>query len=74
MLAATSHDLDTAPMEGFDSERLAVYLNLPRRYSPAIVVATGHATDEHQQSSRFPAQDVFSEDSFGTPFQGIPTL
>ena len=75
MLAATAHGLATAPMEGFDAERLRVYLDVPDRYSLPLVVATGYAPegDVPRPSPRLPPEEVFFEDCFGGPMtRGLP--
>ncbi|MEM7518675.1 MAG: nitroreductase family protein, partial [Planctomycetota bacterium] len=71
MFAAASHGLATAPMEGFDSNRLRLYLDVPPRYSIPLVVATGYPCPDDQNrplSPRFPPEDLFFRDSFGVPF------
>lgn len=69
MLAATAHGLATAPMEGFDATRLQAYLDVPSRYSLPLVVPTGYAADEEDESlaktTRYPRDRVFFEDTFG---------
>jgi len=80
MLAATAHGLATAPMEGFDAERLRLYVDVPDRYSVAVVVATGYEVGDSEEtettapSPRFAPGEVFFADTFGVPFDGVATL
>ena len=70
LLAATARGLATAPMEGFDADRLRAYLDVPPRYSLPLVVATGYApagATASETSPRLPAEDMFFEDRFGNP-------
>lgn len=46
MLAARAHNLDSCPMEGFDSWRVKKLLNLPRGAEISMVVALGKAKPE----------------------------
>jgi len=76
VLAATSHGLATAPMEGFDAQRAKIYLDVPDRYALPLLVAAGYPhpddekadDDESSMSPRFDPKDVFFDDSFGRPF------
>ena len=69
IFAAASHGLATAPMEGFDQERLKVYLGLPDRYALPLIVPTGYPDLSRQKnndpSPRYPPEDVFFDDFFG---------
>ncbi|KAL7578188.1 hypothetical protein ACA910_012619 [Epithemia clementina (nom. ined.)] len=74
LLAATSHDLATSPMEGFDPRRAMEVLRIPDRYSIPMVVATGYDYDKTSDESTTPAsprlalEEIVFSDSFGIPF------
>ncbi|CAM9860003.1 unnamed protein product [Pylaiella littoralis] len=76
LLAATSHGLATCPMEGFDMRRLRKALRIPVRYSVPIVVCIGYPSEEQRdfKTLRFPPNEVFHREEFGTPLEGIPSL
>lgn len=75
VLAATSHDLATCLMEGFDARRCKRMLRIPDRYDIPMMVATGYdyydKDDDDNKNALTPRLDieeiVFS-DSFGKPF------
>mmetsp|Transcript_9082 Transcript_9082/g.13988 ORF Transcript_9082/g.13988 Transcript_9082/m.13988 type:complete len:257 (-) Transcript_9082:148-918(-) len=79
ILAAQSHELVTAPMEGFDAERLRLYLRVPERFSLPLIIATGYPARDDEQiqmnngrlSPRFPPDSVFSGDVFDAPLKDV---
>lgn len=75
VLAATSHDLATCVMEGFDARRLKRKLLIPDRYDIPMVVAAGYpyettqnADGIQQLTARLELDEVVFEDSFGVPW------
>ena len=77
MLGCAAHDLATAPMEGFDADRLRAYLDIPESYAVPLIVATGHAKHNPDgppdpPSPRFPLGDLFRDGTFSAPFQKEP--
>lgn len=78
MLAATSHDLATCAMEGYDSRKARKVLRIPDRYGLPLMVATGYSysseEDKQQQqqqraSPRLGVNEVVFGDSFGSPIE-----
>jgi nitroreductase len=72
-LAATSYDLATAIMEGFDARRAKEVLRIPDRYGIPMMVATGYDFDEHGtevRTPRLPLDEVVFGDTFGAPRTG----
>ena len=82
VLAATSHNLQTSIMEGFDSRHLKDLLNIPDdRYGIPMVVATGYeycnpaavnnssdkSIDDCSQTARLKINEVVFQDTFGIP-------
>jgi nitroreductase len=71
VLAATSHNLATCIMEGFDADIAKEILRVPDRYSIPMMVATGYEYEEEEENSRTPRLDlsefVFA-DTFGESF------
>lgn len=74
VLAATSHELATCMMEGYDSRRLKEILRVPDRYAVPMAVAVGYEyeeegvrdeTKEGVRSARLSAEEVFFGDVFG---------
>jgi nitroreductase len=68
VLAATSHSLTTALMEGFDPRRMKEILDIPDRYSIPMVAATGYEWSETQDEAKTPRLDleeVIFRDKFG---------
>ena len=82
MLACTSRGLSTAPMEGFDASGIKRALNIPRRYSIPLIVATGTGAEKKAVSTtddaasikatttnmtpRYPRYDEIFSNKFGT--------
>jgi nitroreductase len=73
MLAATSYNLATHPMEGFDASRVRQACDIPARYGVPVIISTGYSMDldTHPQSPRPKPSEVFRKNSFATPFEGI---
>jgi nitroreductase len=72
VLAATSHDLATSIMEGFDSNRLKRILRVPDRYGIPMVVATGYEYNDEESMENTPRlelDEVVFKNSFGIPFE-----
>ena len=70
VLSATSHDLATAIMEGFDPRRCKEILRIPDRYDIPMMVATGYEYFEGEEESRTPRfdlEEMVSDNTFGTP-------
>jgi putative NAD(P)H nitroreductase len=68
VLAATSHQLATCMMEGFDARRLKQILRIPDRYDVPMVVATGYEYDEEfKETPRLGLEEVVFGESFGEP-------
>lgn len=79
VLAATSHELATCIMEGYDGRRVKEVLRIPDRYDIPMAVATGYDYDCHhnehdvdernqvQRTVRLPLQEVCFHDSFAVP-------
>jgi nitroreductase len=64
MWAAESLGYDTAPMEGFETEKVREALKLPLSYEPVALLAVGHAKGQGKYNGgRFnPARTVFDEE------------
>lgn len=68
VLAATSHQLATCMMEGFDARRMKQILRIPDRYDVPMVVATGYEYDEEfKETPRLGLEEVVFGESFGKP-------
>ena len=69
VLAATSHELGTCIMEGFDGRRLKEILRVPDRYAACACVATGYEyeeeVDNYKQTPRLDLNEVVFGDTFG---------
>lgn len=79
LLAATSYDLATCPMEGFDARRAMEVLRIPDRYGLPVVVATGYDYDQNKAGStattpRLDLQEIVFSESFGVPYAGDNSL
>ena len=70
VLSATSHDLATAIMEGFDPRRCKEILRIPDRYDIPMMVATGYEYfegEEEARTPRFDLEEMVFDNTFGTP-------
>lgn len=66
VLAATSHQLATSMMEGFDARRLKQLLRIPDRYDVPMLVATGYEYDDQSTPTpRLGLEEVVFHDTFG---------
>lgn len=75
VLAATSLDLATTVMEGFDPRRAKEILRIPDRYEIPMMVATGYnyeqdIVNDKDYTPRLPLEDVVFGDTFGEPYNG----
>lgn len=70
MLMAEVLGYDTAPMEGFEQERVHELLKLPLSYEVVALLAIGHSRGtEKFHGGRFPlTRTVFAEE-YGTPYR-----
>ena len=69
-LAATSHDLATCMMEGYDVRRAKDVLRVPDRYAIPIMVATGYEYEDASTfvpTKRLPLDELIFGDTFGEP-------
>ncbi|KAL0479783.1 NADH dehydrogenase nox [Acrasis kona] len=71
MLAASSHNLSTHAMEGFDERRLKQLVGLPSHYSIPVVICLGYSDEKENTSSRLPTDHVYRENDFEVPMQDI---
>lgn len=71
VLAATSHDLATAIMEGYDPRRTKEILQIPDRYEIPMMVATGYdyGGDTLPRTPRLALEEVVFAESFGAPLE-----
>jgi nitroreductase len=79
VLAATSHELGTCIMEGFDARRLKDLLRVPDRYAACACVATGYEYQDNDNneteewdskpSPRLALEDVVFGDTFGQAWE-----
>jgi nitroreductase len=53
VLAATSFDLATSIMEGYDTRRMRELLRIPDRYGVPMVVATGYEYHEEREADQY---------------------
>ncbi len=68
VLAAESHNLATAMMEGFDPRRVKDILRIPDRYAVPLMVATGYEYEgepEMALTPRLEISEVVFADTFG---------
>lgn len=69
VLAATSHGLGTAILEGFDGRRMAEILRIPDRYAIPCVVPTGYEYEEEvKRTPRLDVAEVVFGETFGQPW------
>lgn len=76
VLAAQSHDLATAIMEGYDSARASQVLHIPDRYAIPMMVATGYDWEKYSPEEvlapRLDLQEMVFSDHFGEPYCDHP--
>jgi nitroreductase len=72
MLACQSHGVDTCPMEGFDDSRVKRALDIPDRYSVAVMVSAGFSTTpEATPMPRLSTSELFFSEKFGESSVGL---
>lgn len=64
LYAATAHGVATAPMEGLDSRRIRLALNIPPRYEVALAVALGYEAAPMPRTARFDVQAMVRLNTF----------
>ena len=70
MWAAESLGYDTAPMEGFDPEKIHAALKLPLSYEPVALLAVGHAAGMAKYNGgRFKSSRVVFEEEYPRPWR-----
>jgi nitroreductase len=73
VLAATSHDLATCLMEGYDTRKVQEILRVPDRYAIPLAVAVGYEYEDpetFEETPRLPLSEVVFGDTFGSPWTG----
>ena len=62
MAACAELNIDSCPMEGFDSEAFKQVLKLPKEYYPQALLAVGYRADDEiiKPKNRFPLSELFS--------------
>lgn len=69
MLMAESLGYDTAPMEGFEEDKVHDVLRLPLSYHVVALLAIGHRKGKDKfDGGRFPMRRTVYADEFGRPF------
>jgi len=72
VLAATAAGLGSAIMEGFASQKVSKELAIPSKYKPFCLVSIGYkdeSVEGRPKSLKFPMGEVFSQDTFSSPYQ-----
>jgi len=75
VLAATAAGLGSAIMEGFSCKQVSKKLAIPSKYKPFCLVSLGYKDESiagRPKSLKFPMEEIFFEDSFGSPYQPKP--
>ncbi|HEY0759840.1 MAG TPA: nitroreductase family protein [Acidisarcina sp.] len=68
MLMAEALGYDTAPMEGFEEEKVREVLKLPPSYSVCALLAVGHLHGPDKfDGGRFPMQHTVFDEEYGRP-------
>jgi nitroreductase len=71
MLMAESIGYDTAPMEGFEQEKVHEVLKLPMSYSVVALLAIGHGKGADKfDGGRFSISRLVFEEEYGKPLRG----
>jgi nitroreductase len=68
MLAAESLGVSSAPMEGFDDEKLRAAFGIPDDHAVCCLVALGHGTESRAFPGRFGLSDIAYREHFGQPW------
>lgn len=68
MIAAESLGVASAPMEGFDPERVRAEFGVPDDHIVCCLVALGYAPERDRFPGRFPLDRVCYEEHFGGPW------
>lgn len=72
MWAAESLGYDTAPMEGFDVEKIRSALKLPLSYRPVALLAIGHATGSGKYNGgRFTQSRTVFDEEYPKPLRDL---
>ncbi len=70
MWAAESLGLHTAPLEGFDPEKVRAALKLPLSYEPIALLAVGYAKGRHKYNGgRFSSSRTVFAEEYPKPFR-----
>ncbi|MBX6312258.1 MAG: nitroreductase family protein [Isosphaeraceae bacterium] len=74
MIAAESLGVASAPMEGFDPEKIRREFGVPNDHTIGCLIALGYAAETGPFPGRFPLEQVCYEEHFGQPWTlGEPT-
>lgn len=68
MLAAESHGVRSAPMEGFDEEKVRAAFGVPDDHAVCCLICLGHARETKPFPGRFNLEDVCYREHFGQPW------
>lgn len=68
MIAAESLGVSSAPMEGFEREKIRQEFGVPDDHTVCCLIALGHATEEKPFPGRFGLAHVCFEEHFGQPW------
>jgi nitroreductase len=70
MIAAESLGIASAPMEGFETEKVRQAFGIPDDHSVCCLVALGYAAGEQPFPGRFGLEEVCYSEHFGQPWAG----
>ena len=70
LIAAESLGIASAPMEGFQPEKVKEAFGIPDDHTVCALVALGFAAEEKPFPGRFPLEDVCYLEHFGQPWPG----
>jgi nitroreductase len=68
MIAAESLGVASAPMEGFESEKVRQAFGIPDDHAVCCLIALGYALSAKPYPGRFPLEAVCYEEHFGQPW------